>query len=60
MANGKKGKLLGFFHFPFAICHSGCVFQHPAKGASLPPKGGSHKMIFSHPNDGSRHDSISQ
>jgi hypothetical protein len=35
-----KGKLLGFFHFPFAICHSGCVFQHPAKG-------GSHKRSIS-------------
>jgi hypothetical protein len=26
-----EGKLLGFFHFPFAICHSGCVFQHPVR-----------------------------
>jgi hypothetical protein len=24
-----NGKLPGFFHFPFAICHSGCVFSIP-------------------------------
>jgi hypothetical protein len=32
MENGKweMAKCSGFFHFPFTICHSGCVFQHPA------------------------------
>jgi hypothetical protein len=25
------GKTQGFFHLPFLICHSGCVFQHPAR-----------------------------
>jgi hypothetical protein len=38
MENGKweMAKCSGFFHFPFPICHSGCVFQHPARG--LDPK----------------------
>jgi tetratricopeptide (TPR) repeat protein len=33
MENGKweMAKCSGFFHFPFTICHSGCVFQHPAR-----------------------------
>jgi hypothetical protein len=33
MENGKweMAKCSGFFHFPFAICYSGCVFQHPAR-----------------------------
>jgi hypothetical protein len=32
MENGKIPATIGFFHFPFAFCHAGCVFQHPAKG----------------------------
>jgi hypothetical protein len=36
MENGKweMAKCSGFFHFPFTICHSGCVFQHPASGSA--------------------------
>jgi hypothetical protein len=29
-------KCSGFFHFPFTICHSGCVFQHPASDGPDP------------------------
>jgi hypothetical protein len=30
MADGTRA---GFCHLPFAICHSGCVFQHPAQAS---------------------------
>jgi alcohol dehydrogenase (cytochrome c) len=39
MENGKweMAKCSGFFHLPFTICYSGCVFQHPAKAQSPKP-----------------------
>jgi hypothetical protein len=45
MENGKweMAKCSGFFHFPFTICHSGCVFQHPARpipeSSTIPTRG---------------------